>query len=333
MIDFKTNPSSVRKDLSLDKPYYYGSIRLISNVFHLSTDGHSKDVIFLDEDDFIRAMNRIASLLQKYDVIIIAFCLMDNHVHFVLYGDESVCREFISEFLRMTSMHMVYRHNLHNSLIRLPVSAEPVMDENYLKNVICYDHLNAPVGGLRYTFFDYPWSSGSTMMRASGVNAPLWTLARSACLPVAELSKLGFSTVSSLTTRQKKELAISSDVPGDWILYDGYVLPMNYIPSELVCELYSSHRAYTYFSSLDKKKSDEISGRLASVMTMQLPDAELREKKSEMCIQMFGTRSSYNLNTDQRLKLANGLRQKYLCSNKQLSRIVGLKLSDLDNLM
>ena len=71
-------------DLGLDAPFVKGQHIPVKNCWHFSTDGNAVDAIFEDEDDFIDGMNRVYVTLQAYRVIILAFSLMDTHVHFIL---------------------------------------------------------------------------------------------------------------------------------------------------------------------------------------------------------------------------------------------------------
>ena len=330
MKDFKTKLSSIEKDLGLDIPYRYGTARRVSNCWHYSTDGNFKDVIFTDEEDFKAAMNRIASLLLKYDVVILAFCLMDNHVHFVIYGTQEESLGFMTEFIRQTSIYFSSRHGLRKALRRIPLTQNAIEDENYLKNVICYNCLNAPVGGLKYTFYDYPWCSGAVSMRSGSVNLPVWAL------DIADdkvMKALGYGRISELTVRDKEALLISEGIPGDWITYNGWVLPVNYIPVDIVDRIFGSHRAFTFFCSLNKEKAEDIRNHEGISGAVRISDAELRQYKAEKCQAMFGTKSSYSLNVDQRIQLAKALQRQYLCSHKQIARMVGMRLCDLDKFL
>ena len=64
-------------DLGLDRPFVKGQDIPIKNCWHFSTDGNAVDFMFYDEEDFINGMNRIFVLLLKYDIVILAFILMD----------------------------------------------------------------------------------------------------------------------------------------------------------------------------------------------------------------------------------------------------------------
>lgn len=68
--------------------------------WHVCTDGLEKGLIFKDKDDFIFGMNGVPVCALRHDVYVLAFCLMDNHVHFILAGDEFSCRNFILSYKR-----------------------------------------------------------------------------------------------------------------------------------------------------------------------------------------------------------------------------------------
>lgn len=81
----------ILSDLAIGLPFVKGQNLPVRNCWHFSTDGTVQDVLFRDEEDFILAMNRIYLVVRKYPVVILAFCLMDNHIHFILYGDFDAC--------------------------------------------------------------------------------------------------------------------------------------------------------------------------------------------------------------------------------------------------
>ena len=74
--------------------------------YHVSSHGLEKNDIFKTKEDFIRGMNDIALCVLGYDVSILAFCLMSNHFHFVLYGTLEECRSFSEEYKRRCGMRM-----------------------------------------------------------------------------------------------------------------------------------------------------------------------------------------------------------------------------------
>lgn len=81
----------IESDLGLNTPFVRGQAIPIKNCWHFSTDGNAVDVIFKDDEDFRAGMNRIYIVVGKHRIIILAFALMDTHLHFILYGDLDAC--------------------------------------------------------------------------------------------------------------------------------------------------------------------------------------------------------------------------------------------------
>ena len=70
----------IESDLNLNALFVKGRNLPVKNCWHFYSCGEDVDALFYDKEDFCNAMNRIFVLLQKYGVIIIAFCLMDTLV-------------------------------------------------------------------------------------------------------------------------------------------------------------------------------------------------------------------------------------------------------------
>ena len=49
--------------------------------YHVCTEGMEKKLFFRDRQDYISGMNSIPICAVRSGVHILAFCLMDNHVH------------------------------------------------------------------------------------------------------------------------------------------------------------------------------------------------------------------------------------------------------------
>ena len=87
----------------MDKPHY----------FHFATEGLKDDMLFCSVTEFIAGVNRIALCLIRlgpdHPVQVICFCLMDNHVHFILYGLEEDCILFMERYKLATELWL--RHH------------------------------------------------------------------------------------------------------------------------------------------------------------------------------------------------------------------------------
>ena len=99
----------MESDLSLNIPYIKGKDNPIRNCWHFCTDGNAVDRLFDDREDFINGMTRVFIVSVKYQIVILAFCLMDTHVHFILYGKFDQCNKFMHDYVRLTSINIFNR--------------------------------------------------------------------------------------------------------------------------------------------------------------------------------------------------------------------------------
>ena len=59
-----------------------------ASFFHVIVQGINKENIFLEErnkNQYLKLMNK---LCKKYNIKILAYCIMDNHAHFLLNSDK-----------------------------------------------------------------------------------------------------------------------------------------------------------------------------------------------------------------------------------------------------
>lgn len=315
----------LRIDLSIGHPFIKGQLRTVRNCWHFSSDGNCTFVLFETEADFKAAMNRLARLALRSRIIILAFCLMDNHVHFVLYGEFQDCEAFTREFLNLTAHYNSRRRGIGKGAATIRVSHQSIDDEEYLLNAICYDLRNPPVNGLKHTFYDYPWSSGPLYFRSAGTwAAPLWTYVYKGCpeqvagfFKVCRAGELGPKAL-------KKLLGSEQPVPEDWLICNGMVLPSSYIPVSTVEALFRSHRAFNFFIGRNKEK--EMEDIMGTWTSLNLQDAEMRRHRDEEIASLYGSTSIRNLNMPQRIEVGRILRRKYLTSVKQIARVTCIPL-------
>lgn len=302
-------------DLAIGLPFIKGQNLPVKNCWHFSTDGTVQDVLFRNEEDFVAAMNRIYLLAQKYDILILAFCLMDNHIYFILYGAFDEANRFMHEYVRQTSMSIARKYNLSKNLRNLEIHHQDITDDAYLKTAICYVIKNPPVAGLPWQAHDYPWSSGSLYFRSfQSWTAPGWHNRK--------------GTLAGMSAMRKEQLFHTREsLPDSLEVIDGLILPTNYIPVDLVERIFRSHRSYLFF--LGRTKEEDVESRGGAISRLSLPDNELRQHKREILKELFGRCSSRELSTTQRLRLGRELRRRYNCSVKQVARMVGLRAEEL----
>lgn len=305
-------------DLAIGLPFVKGQNLPVRNCWHFSTDGTARDVLFRDRDDFVAGMNRIYTLARKYGIIILAFCLMDNHLHFILYGDFDACNRFMHEYVRQTSALIARKYGLSAELRRLPIHHQAITDDGYLKTAICYVIKNPVVAGLPYLVQDYPWSSGPLYFRGG--------------LTWATPDQGRKHTLTGMSVKQRENLLHTREpLPDALEILDDLILPSNYVAVNLVEQLFRTHRSFSYF--LFRTREEDVESRGGAISRLSLPDAELRQHKRALMQELFGNPSSRELDTTRRLRLARELRRRYNCSVKQVARMVGLRADELGSLL
>ena len=307
-------------DLGINAPYQKGFDVPVRNCWHFSTDGNAVDVIFYDETDFIEGMNRIYIVLQEYDVVILAFVLMDNHLHFILYGSFEECNRFMHEYVRRLSWSISRRHGERRKMDPVSISHQAVEDVNYLKTVICYTVKNPSVAGIGYNALDYPWSSGALYFRKKGLwSSPFWTLD-------------GAVSSERLTGRCRNKVLKGAPDDGSPVRMVGpMIFPGEYVAYETVEKIYRTCKGFHYFFC--KSREESVEERGGTISHLSLPMQEMRQHKNDVCQELFGTMSAKSLSTVQRLRLARVLKSRYNSSVKQIARLCGLVYDEVKELI
>lgn len=303
-------------DLGLNAAFEKGRDIVVRRCGHFYSDGNAVDAIFCDEEDFRAAMNRIYVVVQKFDVLILAFVLMDTHVHFILYGDYDECNRFVHEFMRRTSMYISAKYNERHKLDNLPISYQAIGTDYQLKTAICYVIKNPAVGGNGYITADYPWSSGPLMFRRFGYwSSPSWET-----VSVSQAKRRMRLTLNTRNTEVKEVLMI-----------DGMVFPGEFVCYEIAEQIFKSAKGYTYF--MCRSKESDVEARGGAISHLSIPMQEMRQHRDDYCQKMFLTKNIRSLDTQQRLRLAKTLRSRYNSSLKQIVRLCGLKYDEVKDTM
>ena len=303
--------SNIISDLGLNAPFIKGQAIPVRNCWHFTIDGRKVDVMFFDRRDFKEGINRIFVVKSAYRVVILAFVLMDNHFHFVLYGTFEECNRFVHEYARRTSLAISKRHGEKHKLDNVPIHHQVVDDDRYLKTVICYTIKNPAAAGLSCTPWDYPWSSGPLYFRASGE----WSSARWLEDKMFDPGTLG--------NTDRKRMMNSHECPASCVMMsDGMIFPGCFVDFQLVEKLFRTPKGYLYF--LGATKDTDVEERGGVISHLSIPSQEMRQNKADVCKEMFGVESTRSLSTSQRIMLAKRLRSKYNSSVKQDARLCGL---------
>ena len=128
--------------------------------YHIYNRGINGTQIFLDDGN----KDYFLKLIEKYlfgKVSLFAYCLMDNHFHMAiqLISDEKSVTQSLSNFLNAYAKAFNKYSNRTGSLFEKHFKRIRIKDEEYLKNLIIYIHINPQNHGIINDFRCYKYSS------------------------------------------------------------------------------------------------------------------------------------------------------------------------------
>ena len=128
--------------------------------WHLYTNGQMMQNIFCTKDDFRIGMLALAiSLIHCKNVQLLAFELMNNHIHLIMSGPKDDCLELFNIFhKRLRLIYSKLGRAVDWDSFKPDILQIDTLDS--LRNEIIYTHRNAYVANGDFNPFSYPWGSG-----------------------------------------------------------------------------------------------------------------------------------------------------------------------------
>ncbi|MFO0261544.1 MAG: transposase [Planctomycetota bacterium] len=130
--------------------------------FHVLNRGVNKQTLFHNDYDYAAFEEILSETLDKTPVRILAYCLMPNHWHFVLWPEES---EQLAAFMQRLTITHATRWQKHYDRVgqghvyQGRFKSFPIETEEYLYRVLRYVERNALRAGLVERAEEWPWSS------------------------------------------------------------------------------------------------------------------------------------------------------------------------------
>lgn len=281
--------------------------------FHVSSHGLETNDIFKSREDFVQGMNDIALCVLGYDVCILAFCLMSNHFHFVLYGELEECRRFAEEYKRRCGMRLRLGSGEVKGLKYVRVQIDMIDSREYLENAIAYVLRNPLAAGVFMMPYHYEWSSISLYF--SG-----------ACQPVG-------IKLNDLSVRKRLSILRSHQATPDTYMVDdnGMILPQCYVNVKMVENIFR-HPA-RLMMAVARKIEKDVEVRLGIAENISITDQELLTQMNELIRLEFGCSSLYQLPMQDRLKLCTLLKRNFRAGVKQIARVIRLSPEIVDKVV
>ena len=135
---------------------------------HIYIRGVAEQIIFENRNDYIYSLNLLKRFSEETQVVICAFCLMENHVHLIVYdeghnvsrfmhllgmtyatyfnhkydrsGHLFICRFFRVPIESEEYMLTVFRYALYRTF---PPETVPLTRNHHIHSTMCYDKVTA----------------------------------------------------------------------------------------------------------------------------------------------------------------------------------------------
>ena len=281
-------------------------------IYHLCTKPLKTDILFHNLEEKSLSLNYIAIAAKKTGIIILAYSIMSNHLHFILRGTESVVLEFFAQLKSMLSVY--YRTHKRPKLMD---SVEPgltlIESLRQLRQEIAYVIRKAFVVSKDVNVFNDPWSTGylyfNPMLIKDGI-------------PASSLTIRGIRAF----TRSRTITEVDSSI----YIKDGVACPWSYVDYELTMRYYDDVRQYIFSVVKNVEGQVEVALRYGEIPT--ICDDELYPVYYRIVTEKYGNIKPSTLDMQQRKALSLILKKDYFSSNAQISRMTGLPPSEVDTM-
>lgn len=279
-------------------------------IFHLSTKPLEKGSLFHSEQERVVPLNYMAIAASQAQCTLLAFAIMTNHFHFVLMGEYGQIVDFYDRFLQLLKNYFSH----HGYVIEpggLEAGITSIESLKQFRNEIAYVIRNAFVVNPNVNVFADPWSSGhlyfNPMLEQTGVSA------------------------SALKGRALREFTLSRksmEIDPRIHVKDGVAQAWSFVDYRKVESFYDNARQFV--NSVLKNVEAQVETALRYGENPSLTDEEIWPLVFRLCREKFQADKPALLNETDKKKLAILLKNRYRSSNKQLARLTGLALKEVD---
>lgn len=284
-------------------------------IWLVSTDHLEEGLWFREEEDFKVGMNYVAVQVSQSGVTILAFILMSNHVHFILYGTRADVLEFIHGFKMRYSRYLQRKYGLHEFLRRNGVDVQAVPTENRqesLERAIAYVQMNSVAANICSHPVQYPWGSGGFFFDVTSRRGQ----------PLGNLS----------VRARRRILHCCCDLPDNWLLADeGYILPSSYLNVRYVESLFRTPQRMDYFLKTSSKARKRIESTDSGLPSFR--DQTILTALPDLCRSLFGKSVWKELSEAEQAEMLRQLRFRFSSNVNQLARVAGLSYEEAARLL
>ncbi len=129
------------------------------NYYHVYNRGNNRQPIFFERENYIYFLRQLRNHLITRGVDIIAYCLMPNHYHLLVYLNTNRFSNLMQAFTLSYTKAIAKRYQRVGSLFQGRFEAIHVDREEYLLHLTRYIHLNPVCANIVKKAEDWEFSS------------------------------------------------------------------------------------------------------------------------------------------------------------------------------
>ena len=273
---------------------------------HVYIKGLENNIIFREREDFIAGMNYVAISTFSTCISMLAFTLMSNHFHFVVYGTAQEAKGFIDLYKNLIGRYVRNKYGTEQLLRRVSTGCKTIEQSNdALKSIIAYVLRNHIKAGINVSVQGYEWSSGHCYFAG-----------RNLLEGTRSLSEIGAREYRQIM-RSKVRLSA-----GYRLNSSGYIEPASYVCYEFVENCYGRTQNFDYFIY---KAGSSRSSEGPVDFSDDLVLAGLRE----ILFKKYEAKCLEDIEASCHKDILLMLRRQFNCSPKQLARIMKMHLKEV----
>jgi REP element-mobilizing transposase RayT len=280
-------------------------------IFMFTSDHQLRQLIFKTASDFSYGVNTLAIGTLKYNVRILCYTLMNNHLHLLVMGSYENCLAYFRWVLLRLAQMLKARYGISGILKANNADVQYVTDSQMFLNEVAYllrnsfkAHIDSP--------YSYPWAPFEMYFN------PYLENIRGERFP---------STDAAM-----KILGTHALIPEDWEHRNGTILNKCFVDYRTAERLLGS--GYTLFNRIRKFDTESAIAKSHGVEEqLTFTDNELQEKIQAVCQNELHVNSPHQLGRKDLLRLARTLANRFSATKKQISRLLGIEPAVLENVL
>ena len=282
-------------------------------IYHYSSSHWEKSCIFTSDKDFVFGVNTLALACVLFNVRILCYCLMDNHIHILMEGSAKNCEECYQWILVRLAQMAGKRDNQNGRMsIKGSVPVAITSRKQFINEMVYI--LRNPYKARISAPSSYKWSSWGQYFNP-------WR------------DYLKGTPVSTLTQAQARNLFRTRYVmPSDYEHIDGKILNKCFVDSKAAEKIIGS--SLDFFDTLrlwDLESAVKISH--GAEESIKFTDAELKPKLLAICNNEYHVASIDQLDRKTLMTLARTASRRFGSGNAQLARLLGVSPEDLNSVL